>query len=153
MKLSENLRCGEEEKKRLILEKIGSYLPYYFKSILKERYEKYSNRNIWFLCEPICSPDSRPDIENHLKNFNPTSMPINLLENKDENSAKPESKSAKKKDKTARKDIVCRRCGLKNHIAPKCPIYTEYHNAHCEVCFNLVGTKLFHKTCNNEKKN
>ena len=156
LKLSENLRCDEEEKKRLILEKIGSYLPYYFKSILKERYEKYANRNIWFLCEPICSPDSRPDIENHLKNLkiNPDSIPINLIENNDKKPTKSEpKKQTEKKQTKKRKDIICRRCGLKNHIAPKCPIYTEYHNAHCEVCFNLVGEKLFHKTCNNEKKN
>ena len=94
LKLSENLRCDEEEKKRLILEKIGSYLPYYFKSILKERYEKHSNRNIWFLCEPICSPDSRPDIENHLKNLkiSPSTIPINLIENNDKKSTKSETK-------------------------------------------------------------
>ena len=135
------------EKKRLIVDKIVSYVPYYFKAIIKDNLLKHEMSNIWAIVRPILGTDARADIEAALKSHKmQSSSLINKISEEKGETAKKETATKVEKKKVGEKDFTptCRRCGVEGHLSRDCPLYKEYYRGYCDKCYRIYGRRFFH---------
>ena len=131
------------------MDKIISYVPYYFKSIIKDNLFKHESSNIWAIVRPILGTDAQADIEAALKSHKmQSSSLINKISGEKGEENQDGAVTKVEKIKAGEKEIIpiCRRCGVEGHLSRDCPLYKEYFQGFCDKCYSIYGRRFYHDT-------